>query len=58
MALRKFQITVDENVLGGLRDYFEEGVEFLSEDPSRTEELESVKETLAEIDAALDKLYS
>lgn len=57
MTLRKFTINVDENVLPGLRDYFAEGVDIMSEngDP---EDVESVEATLAEIDAAIEELYN
>ena len=57
--MKRFTITVDENVLDGLRDYFAEGVEILEEDEHTLPgALESVKATLAEIDAAMETLYT
>ena len=56
--MRKVTITVDEYVLEGLRDYFAEGVDILEEDEQTLPgALESIKATLAEIDAAMDTLF-
>ena len=56
--MRKVTITVDEHVLPGLRDYFAEGVDILSEEDADPEMFESVKATLNEIDAAMETLYN
>lgn len=54
-SIRRFTISVDENVIGGLRDYFAEGIDIMEESES-AESIESVQKTLDEIDDILDQL--
>jgi len=55
MNNRTFQVTVHEDLLDGLYDYFHEGVEILEEEGASPEAIQSIKETLADIESALNK---
>ncbi len=52
MSNRTFQIPVHEDLLDGLYDYFHEGLEIFEEEGASTEAIQSIKDTLAEIEAA------
>ena len=58
MTKRTFQITVHEDLLDGLYDYFHEGVEILTEEGASPEAIQSIQDTLDNIEAAQHELVN